>query len=275
MTRHLLVAAVLALSVAAASMASAELAKLRPPSTPFDKMTPPPAPDYSNPDTWAVWPGRPSKADEIPPNATPAATDTGVDVFFIHPTTYLGNDRWNAAYDEGGATGQQLEQGVLRYQTSIFNGCCRIYAPRYRQTTIAAFLSPKDDSYKAYDLAYGDVQRAFDYYIEKENKGRPFILASHSQGSLHATRLLQDRIIANASLRKKLVAAYVVGASLPEAPEWTGLPACNSARQTGCIVDWNSVTALTPLSLGRGIMMTYGEGRYQTVGKKTWLCLIP
>jgi hypothetical protein len=119
------------------------------------------------------------------------------------------------------------------------------------------------------------VLRAFDRYIEQQNKGRPFILASHSQGSLHATRLLQERIIARDDLRKRLIAAYIVGASLPEAMEDTGLPPCNSARQTGCIVDWNSVTALTPLALGRGIMMTYGEGKYQTVGKRTWLCVNP
>ena len=256
--------------------ASAELAPLRPPSTPFDQMTPPPAPDYTKPEAWAVWPGRPSKADVIPTGIKGgAATNPDVDVFFVHPTTYLANATWNARFDEGGATGEQLENGELRYQTSIFNGCCRMFAPRYRQTTISAFLSPKDDSFKAYDLAYGDVVRAFDYYIANENKGRPFILASHSQGSLHATRLLQERIIANPALRKKLVVAYIVGASMPEAMEWTGLPACNKARQTGCIVDWNSVTALTPLALGRGIMMTYGEGRYQTVGKKTWLCVNP
>jgi len=251
-------------------------AELRPPSKPFAATERPPAPDYARRDTWLVWPGVPGKADVIP-NGTGriANRDPKADVFFIHPTTYLSNAAWNARFDEGGATGTQLEDGVLRYQASVFNGCCRVYAPRYRQTTIAAFLKPDPDSNAAYDLAYSDIQRAFDYYVSNENRGRPFIIASHSQGSLHATRLLQDRILGNPELRKRLIAAYVVGASLPEGQEWTGLPVCDGPQQTGCIVDWNSVTALTPLALGRRIMMTYGEGRYQTVGTRTWLCVNP
>ncbi len=258
------------------NVAAAQLASMRPPSEPFDAAKAPPAPNYSEPSAWVVWPGRPSNADQTPKGLEGTiAKNPDADVFFVHPTTYLQNDRWNARFDEGGATGAQLENGVLRYQTSVFNACCRIYAPRYRQTTIAAFLNPRDDSNKAYDLAYGDVVRAFDHYVANEAKGRPFILASHSQGSLHATRLLQDRIISNPALRKRLVVAYVVGASLPEQQEWTRLPICNSARQTGCIVDWNSATAFTPLALGRGLMMTYGDGDYRTVGLKRWMCVNP
>jgi len=257
-------------------------ADFKTPEKSFAQTPAPPAPDYAKQEAWVVWPGRASLADGIPQGTDSAIANKAdvfivqkADVFFIHPTTYLSNATWNARFDEGGATGAQLENGVLRYQLSIFNGCCRMFAPRYRQTTISAFLKPDKDSFAAYDLAYSDVLRAFDRYIERENNGRPFILASHSQGSLHATRLLQERIIARPDLRKRLIAAYIVGASLPEAMEDTGLPPCNSARQTGCIVDWNSVTALTPLALGRGIMMTYGEGKYQTVDKRTWLCVNP
>lgn len=254
---------------------AAEL-KLKPPSKPFEAYTPPPAPNYADQSAWAVWPGRPSKADVIPLGINgELAKDAKADVFFVHPTTYLTNATWNAKYDEGDFTGTQLEDGVLRYQTSIFNGCCRMFAPRYRQTTLSAFLNPGDSAFKAYDLAYSDVLRAFDHYLAHENNGRPFILASHSQGSLHATRLLKDRILADVNVRKRLVVAYIVGASMPENIESTGLPVCNSPRQTRCIVDWNSTTALTPLALGRGLMVTHDDGRYQTVGKRTWLCVNP
>ena len=136
-------------------------------------------------------PGRKSNADVIPPGIKgDLAVNPQADVFFIHPTTYLDNATWNARFDEDGFTGRQLEDAVVRYQVSTFNGCCRIFAPRYRQATLSVFVNPSDDSNKALDLAYSDVVRAFDRFIEKENNGRPFILASHSQGSLHATRLL-------------------------------------------------------------------------------------
>lgn len=238
-------------------------------------MEPPPQPDYAQRSAWAVWPGVPSAADTVPDGATPSAAPApAADVFFIHPTTYLGNDAWNAPFDAGGFTGQQLNEAVLGYQTSIFNACCRMFAPRYRQTTISAFLRPSADSFKAYGLAYADVLRAFDYYLAHENSGRPFILASHSQGSLHATRLIQERIATNPALRRRLIVAYVVGASLPTTAD-TGLPVCKTATETGCLVDWNSASSLTLLALGRGLMVTWGDGKYRSVGLQRWLCVNP
>lgn len=269
------VLAIMLLGFVVAPVAAAEL-KLRPPAKPFASYKAPPAPNYADKESWAVWPGRASPADQIPPGIDGTmAKNPKADVFFIHPTTFLSNSSWNAKYDEGDFTGTQIEQAVLRYQVSAFNGCCRMYAPRYRQATLSAFLNPGSDANKSFDLAYSDVVRAFDYYMANANKGRPFILASHSQGSLHAIRLLQERIIGRPDVRKRLVAAYVVGASLPETIEYTGLPVCNSATQTGCIVDWNSATGLTVLALGRRQMITYSDGKYQLVGNKTWLCVNP
>lgn len=261
--------------MACAAPVAAQLADLSPPKTPFDQMKPPSQPDYAQRSAWAVWPGIRSAADTVPDGATPDRASAAVaDVFFVHPTTYLGNEAWNAPFDADGFTGQQLNETVLGYQTSIFNACCRMFAPRYRQTTISAFLRPSADSFKAYDLAYSDVLRAFDYYIAHENGERPFILASHSQGSLHASRLIQERIAPNPSLRRRLVVAYVVGASLPETTD-TGLPVCETATQTGCLVDWNSASSLTPLALGRGLMVTWSDGKYRAVGLKRWLCVNP
>lgn len=250
--------------------------KLRPPAKPFSGYPAPPAPDYAKRETWAVWPGTSSTADQIPPGAEgKLATDPRADVFFVHPTTFLDNSAWNAKFDEGGFTGKQLTDAVLRYQVSVFNSCCRMYVPRYRQATVSAFVNPGDDANKAFDLAYSDIVRAFDYYMAHENRGRPFILASHSQGSLHATRLLQERIANNPDVKKRLVVAYVVGASLPDSIDFTGLPMCENGKETGCLVDWNSATGITVLSLGRRMMVTYGRGKYQLAGNDTWLCVNP
>lgn len=254
---------------------AAEL-KIRPPEKPFDAYTPPPSPDYNDKKSWVVWPGRPSKADVIPGGINgELARNPKADVFFIHPTTYLTNTTWNAKFDEGDFTGQQLEDGVLRYQVSVFNGCCRIYAPRYRQSTLSAFLSLGENAYKAFDLAYSDVLRAFEHYIANENNGRPFVLASHSQGSLHASRLLQQRITTDPELSKRLVVAYVVGAAIPDTKDYSGLPVCDSATQTGCMVDWNTTSARTILALGRRNMAMFADGKYTNVGNNTWMCVNP
>ena len=100
-------------------------------------------------------------------------------MFFIHPTTFLGGYEDNASYDEPGQTSEQIDQGVLRFQASVFNACCRSYAPRYRQANLRAFTAGDDASAEtAFELAYSDVLRAFDYYLAHENHGRPFIIAS-------------------------------------------------------------------------------------------------
>lgn len=44
--------------------------------------------------------------------------------------------------------------------------------------------------HEASALAYGNVERAFDWYLAHENKGRPFILTGHSEGAAHVASLL-------------------------------------------------------------------------------------
>ena len=237
---------------------------------------PPPPPDYSRADSWAAWPGRASSADTIPPGITDAALpeDQKADVFFIHPTTYLTGGR-NARYDEPGLASTQIDQGVLRFQASAFNGCCRIYAPHYRQAGIAAFMKDDDaQAQAAFQLAYADVLRAFEYYIAHQNHGRPFIIAGHSQGSLHALRLLQERI-AGQPLQQRLVAAYVVGYFVPMDIEHTGLPVCRFAAQTGCVLSWNTVKAGAADSSRKQSPLIWLDGRYQHGTGLKLVCVNP
>ena len=237
----------------------------------------PPAPDYAHADAWAAWPGRPSGADSVPPGVSaPASPESSqADVFFIHPTTYLTGGARNARYDEPGVTTTRIDQGVLRFQASAFNGCCRIYAPHYRQAAFGAFFQNDDAAAEAaFEIAYGDVSRAFDYYIAHENHNRPFIIASHSQGSLHAMRLLQERI-AGRALLKRLVAAYVVGYYVPQDIERSGVPVCRLAAQTGCLVDWNSVKTGTSDAARERSRLIWLEGRYQHTAGRAMICVNP
>ena len=202
----------------------------------------PPAPDYAQAQAWVALPGQRSNAEETPAGVAlgdPRARDR-VDVFFIHPTTYLVRSIGNARFDEPGETRARLENGVTRFQASVFHLCCRIFAPRSRHASLAAITRSDPEALAATELAYGDVLSAFDDFIARRNQGRPFILASHSQGSIHAMRLLQERILAT-PLARRLVAAYVIGASLPQAIADQGLPICQSETMTGCVIDWNTV----------------------------------
>jgi pimeloyl-ACP methyl ester carboxylesterase len=90
---------------------------------------------------------------------------------------------------------------------------------------------------QALDLAYQDVEAAFDYYLQHFNKGRPFIVVGHSQGTTHALRLIEEKID-NTPLYRQLVVAYVVGYWLPRDKFSRGfeqVTPCTGAGQTGCI----------------------------------------
>ena len=79
--------------------------------------------------------------------------------------------------------------------------------------------------------------------------GAPFIIASHSQGTPYAVRLLQADILGT-PLQKQLVAAYTVGAYTPINFGDLGLPVCESPSQFGCVVSWNtSQTGRTEASM--------------------------
>ncbi len=207
----------------------------RHPAKSFSETPAPPAPDYARPGAWLAFPGRNGLERSVP--AGFAAVDEAAapaDVFFVHPTTYLKNDVWNAGYDVHGP----YDEPVLMGQLSAFNGCCRLYAPRYRQASLHAL----GKSYPAVALAYSDVAQAFRYYIAHENHGRPFIIASHSQGTQLAVHLLQAEILGT-PLQKQLVAAYAIGAFAPSNFGDVGLPPCAGARQTGCVISWNTTQA--------------------------------
>lgn len=211
------------------------------PDEAFSAATTPPAPDYSQQRYWAALPERVDLADTVPDTAHDAQADAAVDVFFVHPTTYYRSDGWNQPLPD--ARADAITDGlVLRGQAAVFNGCCRIYAPRYRQATLYSFFDESGSSKQALDLAYADVEKAFDYFLDHDSRGRPFILASHSQGSRHLALLLRDRFSSSA-LVERLVAAYPIGYPITKAELPTGVPVCQSATQTGCVVTWNSVAA--------------------------------
>ena len=205
-------------------------------------VAPPPAtgPDYT---AAASWNARPDMAGDpsrwLPTGVTDPVGEKRAVAFFIHPTTYLERDRWNALIDD--RPSQSRAELFVRSQASVFNEVAEIWAPRYRQAAFGAFLLDNPDATKALDLAYGDVLRAFDQFIATVPADRPIILAGHSQGSLHLTRLLRERVEGK-PLAERIVAAYVVGwpiSTKADVPEM-GLPACRSAAEAGCILSWQS-----------------------------------
>ena len=217
--------------------------KMLMPGKPFAAYTPTPAPDYSLPANWAGLPGRRDSADAVPreSNLREQQATAPADVFFVHRTTYLNPKNWNAPFQATDHM-QSTDRSTIRHQASVFNAAGRVYAPHYRQATLYSFFD--EDSIngpKAIALAYSDVKRAFEYYLEHYNQGRPIIIAGHSQGTVHARQLLHDFFEDDPKLRRQLVAAYLVGFPIP-ANEYTTIQLCPDSLATGCFLTWNTVS---------------------------------
>jgi len=194
-------------------------------------------PDYTQASSWVARPGMSDDPAEWLPDGVTQAKVGNAAVFYIHPTTYLQSDRWNAPLDAGGDTAFRTNLFV-RSQASVFNGAGEIWAPYYRQAAYGSFLLDTKDAEEALDFAYRDVAAAFDQFV-KEAGDRPIILAGHSQGALHLERLLREKV-AGKPIAKRIVAAYVVGWPIDVTSDLPalGLPACTAPEQGGCILSW-------------------------------------
>lgn len=210
----------------------------------FKEVTEPPKPDYSDQKNWASLPQMKDMADTVPRNSglQDLQASAVADVFFIYPTIFTfepeNEYHWNADVNDE-ELNLKVDQSTILNQATVFNGSCKVYAPRYRQAHYSAFTTKdKASADAALDLAYSDVKSAFEYYLEHFNHGRPIVIAGHSQGTVHAGRLLKD-FFDGKPLQKQLVEAYLIGIATPADYFETILPS-NSPSDVGGFVTWNT-----------------------------------
>lgn len=211
------------------------------PSEPFDSAALAAAPDYGNDRFWAALPGKPSAAQLVPEGLSDPASPRQADVFYIHPTSYISGKTWNSPlFSESRAW--EMVDVILGAQASAFNLCCDVYAPHYRQAALASFLAfDSPDGAAALELAYADIAAAFTEFLSRIGE-RPFIVASHSQGTYHALRLLAEHVDGRA-VQQQLVAAYLVGYWLPLDTFGRTLKQigpCKANSDTACVLHWST-----------------------------------
>lgn len=199
------------------------------------------SPDYSKESFWGALPGKVDFTDKTPEGLATQSLMPNVDVFFLHPTTYT--EKKKAAYWNGSFSDEKLrkktESSTLQFQASIFNQAGNVYAPFYRQAHLSAyFSSEKEKSKAAFELAYQDIREAFKYYLAHYHHDKPIIIASHSQGTNHAERLIKE-FFDGKPLAGKLVAAYLIGMPIKQNAFQQIVP-CENATQTGCFVTWRT-----------------------------------
>jgi hypothetical protein len=239
------------------------------PKVPFQAYRPPRAPNYADPRAWALLPNKPA---EIAADALPA------DVFFIHPTTYDGGEHWNAPFRDGKSS-RLLERVMLPNYAGPFVRVGRLFAPRYRQASLYSQLTLREDARQARAFAYGDVRAAFRYWRDHDGGERPFVIVGVEQGGLLAARLLRDEVATDPRLLDRFAGAYLIETVVPAAAYAPGaaIPACQTRRQAGCVLAWNSLRdgdIDTPDRLSRSLTWA-PNNELETLDDNPALCVNP
>ena len=214
-----------------------------------------PAPvDYARPSSWLCQPGRkdvcavPLRTTELEPNGygatrtTAPAPNPAIDCFIVYPTVSRDSGM-NSDLDPGAGE----EKHAVATQFSRLASVCRPFAPIYRSMTLGAVTAAATgaDVTAPAMLALGDVRAAWRHYLATHNKGRPFVLVGHSQGSLMLIQLLA-RDIEGRPEAKRLRLAILPGFNVlvPQGKTVGGTfkstPICTAPTQTGCVMSWVS-----------------------------------
>lgn len=197
-------------------------------------------PDYADTGSWAYWRVGENKA---------------ADLFIVCPTVDLGTDgHTNMSLTDENIKGNFT--GALNMQRGIYEKNCRMYAPYYRQATLADYTLPRQDAAAYFDLAYSDVRAAFLYYMHHENNGRPFVLSGFSQGAEMCLRLLKE--FGNTDfVKNNMVACYAIGWRFTpqEEKQYPYIRPAQSADDLGTVIMFNSEAPEVTSSL----MVPHGE----------------
>jgi hypothetical protein len=151
-------------------------------------------------------------------------------------------------------TPDPAELNVIQQQFARFGSACRLFAPLYRQVTLAGLRRQMTGGGRAVldrGLGYDDVRDAWHYYLEHDNKGRGVVLIGHSQGSYVLAALLRQEIDGT-PLQSRLVSAILIGTTIAVPPgkdvggAFQHVPLCHSASQTGCVITYASFRSTMP-----------------------------
>ena len=207
---------------------------------------------YDDPAVWICWPGADDTCAENQDLTLVAADgtlevvpftpvdDAPVDCFYVYPTV-SGDQTANSDLVP------QPEQEIFttRSQAARYGSACRVFAPVYRQNTLASMtgraIAP--DGVSTFEVAYGDVLDAFKHYMATANGGRGIVLLGHSQGAGLIARLIAEEIDGAPAIRDRFVTAHILGTA---APDYDTIEPCRELGQLGCVISYATFRETAP-----------------------------
>jgi DUF3089 family protein len=166
-----------------------------------------------------------------------------IDCFYVYPTvsdqpTEYANKRVDPEI-----------RSIALFQAARFSQVCRVFAPVYRQQTIAG-IQPSVRGGGARkpatrDIAQADVREAWRTYLRRYNHGRGVVLIGHSQGAFRLRALIKDQIDSGGALQQRIVSALLLGGNVV-AGEFNGFMPCRTPVQLGCVVAYSTYDETPP-----------------------------
>lgn len=168
-----------------------------------------------------------------------------VDTFYLYPSSYVSPKDENKPFaDIRDENMVRIARRCLEIQGSAFSGITNVYAPLYRQVDpFMGFRFIEENKEKMVDeVILTDVTDSFEYYLKNFNKGKPFILAGHSQGTTFLMKMMSTYFKEKKELLNKMVAAYMIGYGVTEKfmNENRHLRFAKGETDTGVIISWNT-----------------------------------
>ncbi|MBQ7505763.1 MAG: DUF3089 domain-containing protein [Lachnospiraceae bacterium] len=186
--------------------------------------------DYSYEDNWLMLPQEITK---------------DVDTFYVYPTIVTDTRALAPAIVD-------IDNPIMRigaYDTYVKNATAfeestNVFAPFYRQSNMAAAATFRGQELEDFHRQEQrtDIYAALDYYFEHYNEGRPFILASHSQGSILLKIAVEEYFRLHPEYYDRMIAAYLVGFSVTkeDLENYPHMKFAEGPDDTGVVISWNT-----------------------------------
>jgi Protein of unknown function (DUF3089) len=175
-----------------------------------------------------------------------AARHPKFDCFYVYPTV---------SDQKTGVANFNVDpelRSIALYQAARYTSECRMYAPVYRQNTLASLLGQVTPTPQQRAQIYLDVRAAWNDYLRHFNKGRGVVLMGHSQGSFLLRQLITEEVDKKPKVRKRLISAVLLGGNVlvkqgkDVGGDFKHVRACHSSSQIGCVIAFSTYGEAPP-----------------------------